>query len=243
MKSQQLSPDQLKQALESSDPQTVALACDYLEAEARQSGDKQRIADAKPLRLVSTHPFYTWKPRPDQPHRFDNQTAFDQDRSHGVSVCLGGTGSGKSDAAAHRVARFLLDEQPPPRKNTPWWVIGNTFELACGVMWLEKLAKFIPPEAIKSISWLDASREWPKAVHLKPWANGNSDSLVFKSTAQGRQKLEAKPGQNHLFGGVSGLSPNGRGADAEVEWEIPRHAVKGCFLLSNGFEIRPVPMV
>jgi hypothetical protein len=120
VKKQSLTPQQLQQALSSSDPETVRLACDYLEAEAHRSGDKARIADARKLRQVSTHPLYRWKPRPDQPRLFDNQTAFDTDRSHRVSVCLGGTGSGKSDCAAHRVANFLLHEQEPPRKGKKW---------------------------------------------------------------------------------------------------------------------------
>jgi hypothetical protein len=75
------------------------------------------------------------------------------------------------------------------------------------VPWGEKLSKFIPPEAIAKISWLDAGREWPKAVVLKPWKDGNNYTINFKSAAQGRQKLEA-------------ASIIGAWVSEAVDWEI-----------------------
>jgi hypothetical protein len=87
-----LTPQQVEQALSSSDPDLVRLAFDRLDYEVSRSGDKAKIADAKQLRLYKTHPLYTWSPRPDRAELFDCQTSFADERSHRVSVWLGGTG-------------------------------------------------------------------------------------------------------------------------------------------------------
>jgi hypothetical protein len=170
---QALTPKQIEQALATGDPETLRLARAYLDA--------------------VDHPYNSWQPRPDQPALFDCQTSFVNDREHNVVVCLGGTGSGKSDAAAKRVAKFLLEEQPPPRKNTPFWILSNTFELACGVQWGEKLAKFIPKEAIAGISWLDAGRETglPQSLLLLV-ALGRQSASSAKAKRTRKAKTAAK---------------------------------------------------
>jgi len=136
------------------------------------------------------HPSRTWKPRPDQPARFDEQTSFVQDTEHRNIVCLGGTGSGKSDAAAKKVTDILRFKEPP-RPQTPYWVLSDTFDMSCGILWAEKLAKFIPKDMIDGEpSWLDKKKCWPKSVRLRPWTSGNSWTLEFKSAAQGRERLQ-----------------------------------------------------
>jgi hypothetical protein len=87
-----LTPQQVEQALSLSDPGLVRLALDHLDYEANRSGDKAKIADAKQLRLDKTHPLDTWLPRPDYAELFDCQTSCAGDRSHRVSVCVGGAG-------------------------------------------------------------------------------------------------------------------------------------------------------
>ena len=127
---------------------------------------------------------YSWSPRPDRPDQMDEQAAFVASKAR-FSVCLGGTGSGKTDAAAYRTARYLLDT-PPPRFRCPFWVIGESYELTCAVCWDEKLSTFIPKSEISSIHWYKQARNWPFEVLLK-----NGWSIQFKSYDQGREKLQA----------------------------------------------------
>ncbi len=75
-------------------PQITAAQID----KALASGDKELLTLAQRYLAACEHPLNSWQPRPDQPDRFDCQTGFVADRSHKVCVCLGGTGSGKSDA-------------------------------------------------------------------------------------------------------------------------------------------------
>lgn len=49
-----------------------------------------------------------WKPRPDQPERLDQQTAFYESRLPGVAVLIGGYGSGKATVAMRKAVEFIL---------------------------------------------------------------------------------------------------------------------------------------
>jgi hypothetical protein len=42
-------------------------------------------------------------------------------------------GSGRGHVVEKRVATFLFEEQPHPRKITPFFALSNTVELACGL--------------------------------------------------------------------------------------------------------------
>ncbi len=143
------------------------------------------------LRMFLENPLYSFQPRPDHNHLHDQQTSFVNDNTSRVQVVLGGTGSGKSEAAAYKVARFLLFDQPPPRKNTPFWVVSETFDLSCGVCWCEKLIRYIPGEMIANTSWYNQRLEYPNAIILKPHENGNNYLINFMSAAQGRRKFTA----------------------------------------------------
>lgn len=110
--------------------------------------------------------------------------------------------SGKTEAAAYKCARFLLNKQPPPRKDTPFWILNKTKELAADVCWKEKLVGngHLPANEIEwsRISWEDKKAGRPSDVPLKPWPKdkgGHPDKnwvLEFKSYDQGRQALQSK---------------------------------------------------
>ena len=142
------------------------------------------------LSAVAGSRYYTWEPRADKVEEMDQQTSFVESEAK-FSICLGGTGSGKTDAAAYKTTKMLL-EQIPQRKNLPFWVVGESFELACGVCWGEKLSTFIPEDCIRSIDWLRQERNWPKAVTLKDLhGSGTNWVIEFKSFEQGRAKFQA----------------------------------------------------
>ena len=140
-------------------------------------------------------------PRPDQPELFDEQESFCRNKDL-VSFLIGGNAAGTTEAAAWKLAQFVLKEQPPPRPNTPFWIISNSYEQTCGVCWAEKLwgNGHIPDEEVDwaRILWHRSTQNWPLAVPLKPWpasrgGNGrNSWTLEFKSYEQGRTAMQAR---------------------------------------------------
>lgn len=142
----------------------------------------------------------TFKPRPDDldaPGGPDQQESFVNGKD-GVAFLVGGNGAGTSVACAYKAARFMLMEQPPPRRNTPFWVMSNTFENTCNVCWGEKLhgMGFIPDCEIEEIAWHNKIRNQPKAVVLKPWPRERGGSkernwvIEFKTFEMGRQALQ-----------------------------------------------------
>lgn len=146
--------------------------------------------------------YYTFTPRPDRPEQFDQQASFVNNRDP-VSFLIGGNAAGTTEAATAKMARFVLYQQPPPRKDTPFWIISNTYEQVCGVIWEEKICGHghIPPWEIEEdrIHWLSQKDNWPKSVPLKPWPNGNNWKLEFKSFEQGRRALQARSIGGFLF--------------------------------------------
>jgi hypothetical protein len=141
--------------------------------------------------------YTTFRPRPDKPAQFDEQSGFCFNRDR-VSFLIGGNAAGTTEAAAFKAARFMLRQQPPPRKDTPFWIISNTYEQVCGVCWGEKLLghAHIPDHEIEwdRIRWIDTRRGWPSSVPLKPW-DGYPDRnwcLEFKSYVQGRTAMQAR---------------------------------------------------
>lgn len=152
-----------------------------------------QVNDVESIRLIerlTSHPLYTFQPRPDNPQEFDEQSGFVNSDAK-FSILLGGTGAGKTEAAAYRTAWYLLNTKPP-RKRTPFWVIGETYDLTCAVCWEEKLSKYIPDEDILDIDYYKEKRNWPRAVILQPWEDGTSWVIEFKSYAQGRSHMQAR---------------------------------------------------
>lgn len=143
---------------------------------------------------AACHPYYTFTPRENAPERFDEQSAF-VDSDALVSICLGGNGSGKTAAGALKCARFVLEKQPPPREDTPFWIISDSYDQSCGVCWFEKLRTLLPAETVDwdRITWYRSTRGWPYSVPLRPWTGrpGKNWVLEFKSYEQGRDKMQS----------------------------------------------------
>lgn len=128
-------------------------------------------------------PINLWRAVADDPSIGHEQASFVHSAAR-VAIARGGNRSGKSEAAAYKTARWVLDN-PPPRDGTPFWVVGETLEMAGNICWRKYLSRMIPPEAIAGIDWFRVLRGWPHAVLLKTgWV------LVFKSFSQGREALQ-----------------------------------------------------
>ena len=144
------------------------------------------------LALFLESPLHNFKPRPDNREAHDEQYSYVNDKTSRVQVCLKGTGAGGSECSAYKVAKFLLFDNPPPRKDTPLWIISETYDLSCGVGWVEKLSKYIPQSAIAEIAWMNQKLGYPQAVILKRWQGLQTNyKIEFKSAAQGRERLQA----------------------------------------------------
>lgn len=153
-----------------------------------QTTTRQALLDE--IAATFESPYYSFRPRPNRPEEWDEQEAFVYSKAK-FAICLGGNGSGKTAAAAFRTVNYLAN-QKPFRERCPFWVIGESFELCCGVCWVEKLSNLIPPEWIADISWNDQKRQWPAEVMLKHPDDPSKIGwvLVFKSFAQGREKMQ-----------------------------------------------------
>ena len=138
-----------------------------------------------------------FEPRPDQPERWDQQQSFVEERVPGVSFLIGGNGAGTSTAAMCKICRFLLSQQEAPRYDTPFWILGPSYDLICEVAWKEKLhgMQFIPDDEVDwgRITWGNSNKGHPLSVPLKPWLNGDPSRnwvIEFKSYSQGRKQLQ-----------------------------------------------------
>lgn len=141
--------------------------------------------------------YFNFVPRPDDPANFDQQYSFCYNRDP-VSFLIGGNAAGTTEAAAFKTALFVLQQQEPPRPDTPFWILSNTYQQTCATCWQEKLLGHghIPESEIDfdRISWISRGKGWPERVPLKPWVRGSKNNwcLEFKSYGQGRQALQAR---------------------------------------------------
>lgn len=138
-----------------------------------------------------------FRPRPDRPEEFDQQSSFCFNRDP-VAILSGGNAAGTTVAAAWKTANFLLQQQPPPHADTPFWIIAETYDQVMGVCWGEKLygQGFIPDCEVEweRVRWYDSKRGFPYVVPLKPWPGrpGKNWSIEFKSYKQGRRSMQAR---------------------------------------------------
>ncbi len=171
---------------------------------------------ANPLDLA----YYTFQPRKDQPHRNDQQTAFLTSQHPGITFLLGGNGAGTTTLALRKVVDFVLTT-PPPRKDTPFWIIAKGFDQVMDVCWKEKLNErgHMPPQEVEweRIRWKSSPEGWPYSVPLKPWPGrpGKNWQLVFKSYDQGRQRMQAASIGGFLF-------------VEQFPWPLLNEVMRGC---------------
>ena len=139
------------------------------------------------------HPFDSFAPRPnvsldgmvDEQEGFIDSTSF-------ISMAVGGNGSGKTFCGAQKAVKFLT-ETCPPKPDTPFWIIGNTYDLCIGATWKQKLSMILPDEWInwKRTTWLSIKKNMPLFMPLAKWPNGNNWSIEWKSYEQGRELMQA----------------------------------------------------
>lgn len=149
---------------------------------------------------VQEDSFFNFVPRPDDVANYDQQHSFCYNRDP-LSILVGGNAAGTTEAGAYKTAMFLLRQQPPPRKDTPFWILSNTYDQVGGVIWKEKLMghSHIPRSEIEwdRVSWRDQKQGHPAIVPLKPWPESRGGSpdknwaIHFKSYEQGRESLQA----------------------------------------------------
>lgn len=156
-----------------------------------------RPSVAKFLEDLENVAYFNFTPRPDDPANFDQQASFCFNRDP-VAFLIGGNASGTTEAAAYKTALFVLSQQEPPRPDTPFWILSNTYQQTCSTCWQEKLLGHghIPESEIdfNRISWISKAKGWAERVPLKPWRRGSKNNwcLEFKSYGQGRQALQAR---------------------------------------------------
>ena len=173
------------------------------------------------LKLDRNEEAYGWfVPRPDQPDRFDQQASFFHSQSPGVAWMVGGNGAGTTNISLAKMVRFLM-ETPPPRYDTPFWVISDTYEVVCESCWKEKLFEqgLLPRSEIdwERIHWYKSTRGWPFAVPLKPYRDAPNKNWVieFKSYKQGRSQMQARSIGGFLF-------------VEQFPWDLLTEVLRGC---------------
>ncbi len=148
------------------------------------------------LDILHKDAWANFRPRPDNPAEFDEQSSFCYSKDK-VSILVGGNAAGTTEAGAFKASRFMLYDQPPPRSDTPFWVLSNTYDQCGDVLWKEKFLGHghIPRGEIDwgRISWRDQKKNHPDVVPLKSWPGreGKNWTIHFKSYEQGRAALQA----------------------------------------------------
>lgn len=163
-------------------------------------------------------------PRPDRPEEFDQQHSFVYHRDQ-VAFLVKGNAAGGTECAAFKTALYLLEQQPPPRHNTPFWIISDSYDQCVDTCWGEKLYGhgYIPDCEIDwdGVQWLSAKAGQPKRVPLRPWPverggdPGKNWVIEFKSYEQGRQKMQAR-------------SIGGFWFSEQFPWEVFTEVLRGC---------------
>jgi phage terminase large subunit-like protein len=170
---------------------------------------------------VPQEAYSLWVPRPDQPDRYDQQTAFFDSRHEGITFLIGGNGAGTTECGVAKVADFVLQQQPAPRYDTPFWIIGSDIEQCIEALWKEKLwgHGHIKPSEIdwRRVRWWDQKAGLPLKVPLKPWPNrpGCNWVLEFKGYTQGREAMQARAIGGFLF-------------SEQFPWSILEEVLRGC---------------
>jgi len=170
---------------------------------------------ARFVHLLFTHPYYAFEPRADNLADGDEQESFVNSRSL-ITVGIGGNGSGKTYCGAQRCVKFLAEQQAPVR-DTPFWIIANTFEQACNSTWFQKLRTILPEWWIdwERVVWRNSKRGWPKSVPLIPDEQGRNWLLEWKSYEEGREAMQA-------------TAIGGAWFTENFPWEVFQEVLRGC---------------
>lgn len=169
---------------------------------------------------VRDYPAYLhFTPRPDQPEKWDEQTGFYESKSDGVAFMIGGNGAGTTSCLIAKICRFVL-ETPPPRRDTPFWIVGESYQQICS-LFDEKVDQqgHLPPHVVdrERIQWYKVNNNWPFRVPLKspPGYPGKNWCLEFKSWRQGRGQMQAR-------------SLGGFGFIEQFPWGVFEEVLRGC---------------
>lgn len=163
---------------------------------------------------------YWFRPRPDQPERFDEQTSFVESRTTGVKWLVGGNGSGTTTCSLYAAARFMLST-PPPRRDTPFFIMSTDFTTVMESCWAEKLEgmQLLPSWEIDydRIVWFKQGPNWPRRVPLKEWPGrpGKNWVIEFRSYDQGRKRQQARSIGGFLF-------------VEQFPWSLLTEVLRGC---------------
>ena len=168
-------------------------------------------AIAELYELVAPDPerasYFTFRPRPNDPARYDQQQAFVDYAGTGVAFLIGGNGAGTTECALYKLARFVFGTEPP-RHNTPFWIIGDDFEQTMLSCWAEKLHGhgLIPRTEINwpKIQWHNEKANMPLRVPLREWPDrpdlaGRNWMIEFRSYEQGRRKMQSRSLGGFMF--------------------------------------------
>lgn len=178
------------------------------------------MVDLIPMLVLPFSAHESFIPRVNQPHRHDQQAAFLNSQHPGVTFLLGGNGAGTTTLALVKVVNFVL-KTPPPRRDTPFWIIAETYEQAMNVCWKEKLHErgHLPPCQIDwdRIHWFKPNNDWPYSVPLLPPKDspGRNWLLVFKSYDQGRGRMQGESIGGFLF-------------VEQFPWGLLEEVLRGC---------------
>lgn len=111
--------------------------------------------------------------------------------------CEGVWNHNTTTAGMMKLVNFLLS-QKPPRRDTPFWIIGESYEQICEVTWKEKLwgMHFLPHDEVDyaRIRWRDRNLGHPYFVPLRPWEDDPTRNwcIEFKSYGQGREQFQGR---------------------------------------------------
>jgi phage terminase large subunit-like protein len=128
--------------------------------------------------------------------------------------------SGTTTLGLAKMMRFI-NKTPPPRRDTPFWLISQSYSMVMNACWKEKLHQkgHIHPNDIDwpRIQWYKPNMDWPYSVPLKSWPNrpGKNWLLCFKSYEQGRASMQAESIGGFLF-------------VEQFPWGILEEVMRGC---------------
>lgn len=168
----------------------------------------------------------SFEPRPHQPDRFD-ESNFYHSKLPGVAFLVGGNGDGTCEVAAAKVAKFVLEDQAPPRTDTPFWLVGLSYELTMETLWKEKLSGHGHIGGGTSIGWYDSKRGLPAIVPLKPEGPAGAELESEVQILRAGQNLPSGPRDRrfHVHGAVRLADPHGSAS------RLPRVRLPGVEVL------------